>query len=80
MYCHVIYTGVSNSGVISQKRNIAIAPSSHSVCKHYVGGATSSRKTDDRNYFRSPDIGTGIQIIDVSDKLLIILLHQDHRY
>jgi hypothetical protein len=45
-------TGVS--GEISRKRNIA--SSSHSVCKHYVGRATSSRKTDDRSYFRSPDI------------------------
>jgi hypothetical protein len=54
-------TGVS--GWISRKCNIA--PSSHSVCKHYVGGATSSRKTDDRIYFRSPDIGC--PRIDVSD-------------
>ena len=54
-------TGVS--GGISRKRNIA--PSSHLVCKHYVGGATSSRKIDDRSYFRFPDIG--VQIIDVSD-------------
>jgi hypothetical protein len=46
-------TGVS--GRISRKRNIA--PSSRLVCKHYVGGATSSRKTDDRSCFRSPDIG-----------------------
>jgi hypothetical protein len=54
-------TGVSDG--ISQKRNIA--PSSYSVCKQYVGGATSSRQTDNRSYFRSPDIG--VRIIDVSN-------------
>ena len=60
-FCPTMDTGVS--GGISRKRNIA--PSSHSVCKHCVGGATSSRMIDDRSYFRSPDIG--VRIIDVSD-------------
>ena len=59
-------TGVS--GGISQKRNIA--PSSHSVCKHYVGGATSSRKIDDRSYFRSPDIGVRKLMCPIIDRLL----------
>jgi hypothetical protein len=48
------FSDTSVSGGISRKRNIA--PSSHSVCKQYVGGATSSHKTDDRSYFCSPDI------------------------
>ena len=54
-------TGVS--GGISRKRNIA--PSSHSVYKHCVSGATSSRKIDNRSYFRSLNIG--VRIVDVSD-------------
>ena len=35
----------------------------YSVCNYYVGGATSSHKTDDLSYFCSLDIG--VQIIDV---------------
>jgi hypothetical protein len=57
------FSNTSISGGISRKRNIV--PSSHSVCNRYVGGATSSCKTDDRSNFRSPDVG--VRIIDVSD-------------
>ena len=41
------------------------ATSFQAVCKHCVGGATSLHKTNDRSYFRSPDIG--VRIIDVPD-------------